>query len=266
MTFAHYTVREYLDSNHTLIATSGHRTVGGGNPKDRLLEITFSEAQRIEPNELWELGKDKLVIRAVDSRFNAYCVVSALLSLHQSPNRICQEDKLKALAIDLLDPSMPHFPTMESAAFAIRRATPLLSTRKNVDEKLFCFWRVEWHPETKPELKHLYYLLLLTQWNSECLPLAKTFLQGKDLRSLLRAQVCFSRGRSGFSGGIGRSPYSFKGSFIEIFAQQGPMWVDAFKFLIEVGAGLFDPSIALLLYISGHDHRVQADYKDSCPL
>ncbi|KAL6713228.1 hypothetical protein ACLMJK_009349 [Lecanora helva] len=34
--FAHYSVREYFDSNRTLNAIFRHRTAGGGNPKDRL--------------------------------------------------------------------------------------------------------------------------------------------------------------------------------------------------------------------------------------
>ena len=91
VTFAHYSVCEYLDSNRTLNAFFGHRTIGGRDPKDRLLEITLSEAQRIEPNELWELDTDftHSVIRAVDSRFNIYCVISTLLSLHQFPSLTC---------------------------------------------------------------------------------------------------------------------------------------------------------------------------------
>lgn len=264
VTFAHYTVREYLDSNSVF----GHRTIGGGNPKDRLLQITLSEAQRIEPTELWELETDFTdnsdVIRAVDSKFNIYCVLSALLSLHQFADRICQESTLKALAIDLLDPSMPHFPTMEDAAFHIEHATPSFSTNYVFEEAYF--WTVQWHPDTKTELKHLYNLLLLTESEPKCLPLAKTFLQGKDPKSLLQAQACFSREVWHVLSDDDQETYTFKGSFVEIFAQLAVRSVDAFKFLLEVGAGLFDPSIALLLYIRGHNHSVQFDCKGFCPL
>ena len=60
--------------------------------------------------------------------------------------------------------------------------------------------------------------------------------------------------------------YTFKGSLVEVFAQLALRLVNAFKSSIEVRAGLFDPSIALLLYICNHDHSVQEDCKGLCPL
>ena len=268
VSFAHYSVREYLDSNRTSNAGFGYHTIGGGDLKDRFLEITFLEAQHIEPNELWELETNLTdnsdVIEAVDSRFNIYCVMSALLSLYKAPSQIYRHSTLNALAIDLLDPCMPHFPTMEAAALSIERATSVFS-----DQNIFydgCIWNVEWHPDTNTELKHLYNLLLLTESCIECLPLAKTFLQGKDLKSLLQAQLCFNREVFDISSVNELGTYAFKGCLIEVFAQLAVRSAEAFKFLVEVGAGLFDPSIALLLYIGGHMHSVQFDCKGFCPL
>ena len=264
--FAHYSVREYLDSDRTLDAVFGHCTIGGGNPKDRLLEITLSEAQRVEPDELRGLGTDSTndsdVIRMENSKFNAYCVVSALLSLRQFPNRICQESTLKALAIDLLDPSMPHFSTMEHVALAIDRAQSFLPLDLAEEE---LFWDIEWHPDTRTELKHLYNLLHLTQSVRECLALTKTFLQGKDTKSLLPAQVRFSRRMRDAYSFLCHGTYVFQGSFVEIFAQQALYSVNAFRFLMEVGAGLFDPSITLLLYIGHHNHWL-CKRVEFCPL
>ena len=269
VTFAHYSVREYLDSSRTLNTVFGHRTIGGGNLKDQLLEITLSEAQRIEPDELWELGSKfpnnpdvVRVVRAVDSRFNIYCVVSALVSLYLSSDRICQENTLKALAIDLLDPSMPHFSTMRKAVSVIELATPVFSEFLGKS----CFWAMEWHPDTKTELIHLYNLLLLTESDRECLPLAKTFLQERDSKSLLQAQVCFSREMWSIRSYEDHKTSTFKGTFVEIFAQLALRSVGAFKLLMEVGAGFYDPSVALLLFIRGHDHSLQWDCKGFCPL
>ena len=265
VSFAHYSVREYLDSNRTSNAVFGYHTIGGGDLKDRFLEITLSEAQHIEPNELWELETnptdDLDVIQAVDSRFNIYCVVTALLSLHKFPSQIYRHSTLNALAIDLLDPSMPHFPTMEIAAFSVEWAMSVFS-----DQNIFsdaCFWNVEWHPDTDMEVHHLCNLLLLTESSRECLPLAKKFLEGKDLRSLLQAQLSFNR-EVMMTDSDPR--YVFEGSLIEVFAQLAIRSVDAFKFLVEVGAGSFDPSIALLLYIGGHIHSEPYDCEGFCPL
>ena len=268
VSFAHYSVREYLDSTRTWNAVFGSHTIGEGNLKDRFLEITLSEAQHIEPNKLWDLKPnltDKSdVIQAVESRFDIYCVISALLSLYKFPSQICRHSTLNALAIDLLDPSMPHYPTMEAAAFSIDRATSSFSNSDFFAEAHF--WNMKWHSDTNMELKHLYNLLLLTESYSECLPLARTFLQGKDLKSLLQAQLCFDRGVWGIFSQDEERLYVFKGSLIEVFAQFAIRSVDAFKFLVEVAAGLFDPSIALLLYIGGHIHSVQFDCNGFCPL
>ena len=263
VSFAHYSVREYLDSNRTSNAVFGYHTIGGGDLKDHFLEITLSEAQHIESNELGELD-DYDVVQAVDFRFNIHCVISALLSLYRFPNQICRHSTLNALAIDLLDPSMPHFPTMEAVALSIERETLVFS-----DQNIFsdgCIWNVEWHPDTNKELQHLCNLLLLTESCRGCLPFAKTFLQGKDLKILLQAQLCFNRELEEVLSSDDSGKYAFKGSLIEVFAQLAIGSVIAFKFLVKVGAGSFDPSIALLLYIGGHMHLAQFDCKGFCPL
>lgn len=268
MTFAHYSVREYLESNRTLNAIFSHRTTGGGNPKDRLWKITLSEAQRIEPRSFWKSKPDFIneldVIRMVNSTFSVYCVVSAFLSLYLFLDQICQENTLKALAIDLLDPSMPHFPTMEDTAYVVAHKSSLIPSHFILDQGFPCI--VQWHPDTKTELKHLYDLLQMTGFGRDCLPLVETFLQGKDPKSLLPAQVCFSRHMWTLCSDTETDMFTFKGSFIEVFAQLAVQSVDAFRFLIEVGAGLFDPSIALLLYIGGHSHWGEEDCNNFCPL
>lgn len=268
VSFAHYSVREYFDSTRISNAVLGYHTIGGEDLKDRFLQITLSEAQQIQSLESWEfdtnLTEKSDVIQALDSRFEVYCVLSALLSLYKFPSKICGHSTLNALAIDLLDPSMPHYSTMEDTAYSIERATELFSTDDSFDAAFFRTF--EWHADTNTELKHLYNLLRLTESDGELLPLAKTFLQGKDLKSLLQAQLCFNREMWNISSYYESGEFVFKGSLIEVFAQSAIQSVDAFKFLVEVGTGSFDPSIALLLYIGAHVHSTQFDCKGFCPL
>ena len=63
----------------------------------------------------------------MESKIDFYCVVSALLSLDRFLDRICKDERIKALAVDFLDPSMPHFQTTQDAAWAIERAASLFS-------------------------------------------------------------------------------------------------------------------------------------------
>ena len=267
VSFAHYSVHEYLDSTRAANAVFDYQKIDEEDLKDHFLELTLSEPQLIGSDGLLKLesnlADDSDVIRAVDSRFNIYCVVSALVSLYMFPNQICRNSTLNALAIDLLDPSKPHFSTMKAVAFSIDHSTPLSATLDDMRGK--CFWTVEWHPDTSAELEHLYNLLLLTESCREYLPLAKKFLQEKDMRSLLLAQLCFNRELldiSDYDAGI----YDFMGSIVEVFAQLAVKSATAFEFLVEVGGGSFDPSVALMLYIGAHDHSNQSDCNGFCPL
>ena len=54
VTFAHYSVREYLNYNRPRNFVFDHRSIGRQFPKDHLSEIIFSEAQRIKSGQfLW---------------------------------------------------------------------------------------------------------------------------------------------------------------------------------------------------------------------
>ncbi|KAL6713227.1 hypothetical protein ACLMJK_009348 [Lecanora helva] len=151
---------------------------------------------------------------------------------------------------------------MEDATTAIFYATPFFSDL--LHEHISAM--VQWHPDTETQLKHLYYLLHLTEYTRESLPLVKTFLQGKDTKSLLHTQVCFSREINPVLNRTGDNTHAFKGSLIEVFAQSAILSEYPLEFLIEVGAGLFDPSIVLTLFIGGHHHARSAECNSSCPL
>ena len=123
VSFAHCTVREYLDMNRTSDANLSYRTIGRGDLNDDFLEITLSEAQHIKTNESWN-SKSNLMAEADDigagfSTFHNYCVSSALLSLFEFPSQIGPHGTLSTLAIYLLDPSKPHYPTLYATACAI---------------------------------------------------------------------------------------------------------------------------------------------------
>ena len=269
VSFAHYSVREYLDSTRTSNAVFGYDTIGGGDLKDCFLEITLSEARHIESNETISRDQRGIIFQAVNSKFSIYCLVSAFLSLQKFPSQICRHSTLIALAIDLLDPSMPHFSTMEAAGYYIEHVTDL-DFMETIPLGSGILWDVGWHQNTNTELQHLYNLLVLTDVCGEFLPLAKTFLQGKDLKSLLQAQMCFWREEGPIfadegSGGSYISTFksTFKGSLIEVFAELALRSVTSFKLLVETGVGSFDPSIALLHYIGCHDH---SNCEGFCPL
>ena len=257
--FPHYSVREYLDRNCSIGTVFGPCTVGK-SLADRLIKITLLKAQCSDSYERWESGSDTMdktdIIEAIKCSFDVYCMVSALISLERLPRTVCQDSTITALAIDLLNPSMPHFAKMEAAACTIEQRTRFFGDQGMVlDDN---FWAVQWHTITYKEPQHLYNLLVLSESNKEYLELAKTFLQSKNISKLLKAHVSFKRTVMDDIRG-GPCELEFDGPFVEIVAQQTMHWQPAFELLNEVGAGFFDPSVALLMSIGSHNDGCVGD-------
>ena len=85
------------------------------------------------------------------------------------------------------------------------------------------------------------------------------------MKSLLQAPLCFHKDFSDVYADGDYGKYRFAGSIIEVFGQLALRSAHPFRFLVEFGAGFFDPSITLLLYISGHDLS-QCGSDGFCPL
>jgi hypothetical protein len=263
VSFAHYTVHEYLDSTRISKNSSVCFTACKENLKQNFMEITFSEAYHIEQNELWEgetaSNDSRDVVNAMEEDFNVYCVVSALILLHERPLEISQQDTLCTLAIGLLDPSKPHFQILNATARHIEASTSLFSSGDWFREGQF--WNVMWDPyPNDTDAVHLLNLLLLTHLSSECLAFAKKFLQGKDTKDFLQTRLTFTMDAWSVVSVYDTKNYIFDGSIIEVFAQLSIQWVDVFKLLLEYGTGLFDPSRVLLLFIGRHYRDLENEY------
>ena len=268
VSFAHYTVREYLDSTRISKNSTVYLTACKENLRQNFMEITFSEAHHIEQNELWERrtassdGWD--VVEAVGGDFKVYCVVSALLLLHEWPREISQQDTLCTLAIGLLDPSKPHFQILNDVAWHIEVSMNFFSDRDWFGEGHF--WNVLWNPyPSDSDAVHLLNLLHLAHLSSGCLALAKKFLQGKETKDFLQTRLTFTKEVWDVVSESDTEDYIFDGSIIEVFAQLAFYWADVFKLLLEYGTGLFDPSRVLLLFIGSHDHNLKEDCDGYCP-
>ena len=268
--FAHYTVREYLDSSrsrNSMISFPFRQE----ELRPKFLGIILSEAQHLELNQLWELKSPSIdpsdALGEVHSNLSVYSVVSTMLSLSEWPTEILEHEMLCTLVIELLDPSKSHFESLKCAAWAIEASLALFS------EKAFYvgtqFWDIHWHPESSNMVAvHLLHLLLLAEDVSECLPLAEKFLREYEARDLLQARLRFERqvwDAVALAGGHAES-YLFDGPLIEVYAQLRTNNSRIFKFLLNYGAGLFDSSKILLLHIASHDHDAEFGCQEDCSL
>ena len=260
VTFAHYTVREYLDSK-TAFHTSLSRFVQGGERmQDQLTNIMLSKAQELKSNQAFEHGVEgadtREVFREVYSDFTFYCVLSSLLIIRDPTDHVFSPETSKDLAIALLDPSRPAYTQLEIAAATIQRATAIFDSFTSITSNDWSYWNAEWDARTNNVARHLYNLIFLESKQTDNsnfpdFPLSKAFLKGKDLRGLLCGQLTFVKEEWL---PVRRDRFVFEGSIVEVVAQSAAA-SSSLKFLLEVGAGFFDPSAVLFFYLSQHYHK-----------
>ena len=169
------------------------------------------------------------------------------------------------MAIELFDPSKPHFKSLKCAA-SVFEASLALFSKKGL-YAVTQFWRMRWHPETSSKVAvHLMHLLLLAEDIGKCLPLAEKLLRAKDPSDSLQGRLRFeSQVWDVIRKDYARS-YLLDGSIIEVYAQLTNPDAPPFKLLLDYAAGLFDSSKILLLHIARHNHKLEYGCRGDCPL
>ena len=169
------------------------------------------------------------------------------------------------MAVELLNPSKPHFEYLERAASVIEAFLGLFS--KNGLDLGSQFWRMRWYPETSSKVAvHLIHLLLLAEDVGKCLPLVENFLQAKDTTDFLQARLRFRMQVRGVISDEYAECYLLDGSIIEVYAQLTKTDALTFKLLLDHGAGLFNCSKILLLHVAFHEHDPEYGCRRECLL
>ena len=163
--FAHYSVREYLNTKPSR-ATFGLRSTNGYDCKGRLLRTTLLAAQSARPHAVSDQQSGTLdlstVTRELFSDFKVYSVLLALRSLIIFASQMCHEAGLIRLAADLVDPSSHHYSSLQLTARGIQRATALLENERENRTLFDSFWNIEWTSNPSPEFVQLYNLLTIS--------------------------------------------------------------------------------------------------------
>ena len=254
VSFAHYTVREYLGSNRISKTSTAYVTSCKEDLKQHFMRMMFSEALQITPNE--EGWNNERWYYKFGGHFKTYCVASTLHLLRNCSAEITQHVTLSGLAIDLLNPSKAHFQSLKIIARSLASA----SFDFRWWSLLGRFWDLVWYQETSNiDAIHLTNILLLTYVSPEYVLLAIRCLHGKYNKDFFTTRLAFSI-RSDLINGL----YNFDESIIEVFAQLGFEALRILRYLLELGKGLFDPSKILLLFIGCHLCHSNYDCNSYC--
>jgi hypothetical protein len=145
VTFAHYTVQEYLHRTHI------YQGVSETLAHPFFLDFICTETLRIHQEDLGSTQEGNFQHKdfAIDSQMNGnlhiYCATSSMLSLNEADDWIHQRNV--SLVVDLLDPSKDHIDVLWRVldiAYVAQR-----SSRGLVTGGLYCvkrFWQVGWDP------------------------------------------------------------------------------------------------------------------------
>ena len=258
VSFAHYTVLEYLESGRIPESISAYHGAGEKTPRDHFIQITMSKAQDVNPEESLATKSEIEAIKTFYSDFTNYCMALSIASLYQWSDHICRQSVLSRLAVDFLNPSKPHLEYALTMASVTHENTELVD--QDIEGSRVAIWDMDWSPAVGTDAKHLYFLLCLCNCREVYTPLVKNFLQENDHEHLLQSQLKFRKYDSiydSYRRTMG-DEFLFSGSILEVFAQyRGSERI--ISLLMDIGAGLFDPSVILLLVVIGRGNSALHD-------
>jgi hypothetical protein len=187
VSFAHYTVWEFLISNRIRDGPIPFFAVDAGSTKMDFAEMLIRNALDLEIYKTfdWERpsGPDGIHRTGIlDKNFVVFSIMGSFISVVKWCHKICERDDLSMLAFDLLDPSKPHFKELSKAAMTIEEGRCLFSGWENSIQ----FWHIGWLKD--PELSQVKTFInwLLTNHYGV---LSAMFLKIHDMQDVMQTQI-----------------------------------------------------------------------------
>lgn len=242
VSFAHYTVREYLDSKHARTQVASSSNFYGQDIRSAFIDIVLTEALQRVPSELEDLFSDSHFdpFDAVISSQSGWSIFFALRLLVYTDDTLFTQKKLYNLVINLINPSMPHFPGFIKAAKYFAEEMGFHQASDHHWLMLAIKWDNEFYNADAEILLHL---LLTEPSHGRHLHIAETYLKASDCKKLYQSRLKFRLDPPA-------KQYVLDGTILEIFAQISAVFKHEFNLLLDHGAKLFDPSVILLSFVA----------------
>src|SRR3569833_154285 len=282
--FAHYTVREFLDSNRIAASPVAYlalpidhaeidtiKTVLLGALSLEIDPVNIDEPDTADPIAIDNIMATRAVT-TIFAHFGLYCLASALLSIHCWSRVISSRDDLNSLAFGLLDPSGRHYPALERAVYLLDYID--IFPYHDMSGGMY-FWEIEWlsEPTEGPWLTKTLVNLLFLAKDTE---LPEKYIELHSITSFQTQKTLAMRLPGIFFGldtlmdelnTLRKSPLIVGANLVELFAQLG-MLQAAFRLLLDSETGAIDLSSMLLHVMAWHTHdgevECQFDAATSC--
>ena len=265
VSFAHYTVKEYLQSPRISQKKVGFFALAQERIQNQFTGIAFRQALAIQPDKLAEYGKlenDEVIHGLLDADFKLYCGVSSVLQLVIWPEAISSNSTLLELSKAIVNPKVPA--PLPNLLHLADDQDYITTTSELTSE--FHFWSIGWVQEPDTDSAAFLAFLLMSD-TSGSLHLALAFARKHSMLTILTQQLHITKEVWYVVDNKDMDSYHFVGSIPEMVAQWEFRQPEAFTFILDLisehGVTHFDPSTLLLLYIGCHRHD---NCKKSCSL
>jgi len=259
VTLAHYTVREFLESDRSRLGHSAFFAIEANDTFEYLATIMFETALQANIDES---ADDQYYLKGMEADIARYCMLSSLQAVYNVRDINVRPD----LAIDFMDPSKPHLRrflnSMMSCAISWPNGFGLLwqSIQSLIDLNL------ELDPNIDPNL----FILINLLWVNRLDLAAELLLHVVTLQEIwtesLSAVLRFSVWNWSSNNDIVSHSPRISGNIVDLIAvSSGEIGSEALSFLLDHARDLFDPTKALLYYMGGHRHYSNTCI-DDCPL
>jgi hypothetical protein len=265
---AHYTVKEYLESQRISESATGYFWTGQEAMIKECMRTILQEAQAIDwPEEKAGLLCGDNIGDTPDAflqDFVVYCVVSSSMLLLTRQNVIASDELLLPLAVDFVNPTLDHFDDIVRISEVFQGTCCFFSERNHdaAGEWRFPVWK------NQPDCIETGILLhFLLQSNYSDFPmLADAFLEGKEVGDIAQSNVSFSMDVEDTEDlWVVDGMYVFDGSLLEVMARLSWRGEKPFIWLLDQCDTAMDTGL-LLAAVGFHDGFHDEGHKNHCAL
>ena len=266
VSFAHYTVKEYLQSPRILKKKLGYFALDQERIEKEFAEIAFRQALAIPPgilDDYEERYNAEYLFNLSDGDFSVYCGISSVAQLNTWSEIISCDPTMVELSEALVNP----------CRLGSKDLSALLDLAQGCDNRV-CdisdifddtqFWNVHWNE--KPSRHVAVFLCFLLMSGERTTHLALAFAKKHSMFSILTEQFSIEKEIWELTN-IDFTSVKLEGTIPEMVAQWAFRQPLIFNFILDLiseqGWDRYNATMLLLLYIGAHRHDT---CNESCPL
>ncbi len=257
VSFAHYTVWEFLDSTRIRNSPVAFFAVDENSTNLEFTKVVMHEV--LEPKLGFFYWEDSDISsyppqHLFDENIYLSCAISSFFSVNCWTYHICQDD-VRTSAFNLVNPSKPHFKIFTNIIEWANNHRPLFYYDGYPNT-------TSWNSLSESPKNNDTWTLFNMICANGSFELGRRFLETVNKQDVLRAPLKMKIDSLGRLTSSDTDYFEFQGSLMELFAQSSLIWRDHLDFILDLGVKYFDPSRIMFVLIGLRKRRAY-DYDNN---